>query len=732
MYCRLKNSNYFVVRVLSVILTIVLGLVLSPTTSAQGGESHRIMLKARSFVPEAQSALQMRAAAEARHLLIQFDDGIAPADVAALEALGVNIVGGVPNNAVIAAIPAGVSLAQVGGIRWTGELLASDKLSDLTYTSLDKGYALVDFHADVDPVVARSIVSAAGGSIDERQGLSPSIFLIKADSAIINELANQDEVSYIFAASNAIIGDEKTRFCSGGSTAFGPVPNFVVGDNGWDGPGQGSFSITYNFTNGTADIAGSGEEADVIRGITEWAIFADLAITPTGAADATSSIQILWGTGNHDAVSGFTEGADFDGASGVLAHAFFPSSSETIRGDMHFDDAEDWSDGASSSFDLFSVALHEAGHSHGLGHSADTGAVMYFSSSIHTRLKQDDINGIQSIYAIPSGITVYRANGGDTFVAGQTETIIWAGGSNVGANVSIALYKSGVFQGFITTSTANDGTYDWAVPSGLTTSSAYTITIASTSTPAITDTSNSTFTIAQVSRSTFSSTDVPLNIPNNDGGAFFAAFSDLTVPGGVGTIVDVEVENIGIDYEDMGDLQLRLVDPVSAAQNIIMLQGHCSTTPLVSSAPFGLDDDAGTAIGSACPPVNGVSYVPDNSLKDFFQGIDPTGNWTLLVADTATTTPGADGTITSWDLVIGVSTADPGKFTPVYVDAAAASPGAGTSGTPFTIVEPAAATVSTGGDIQITPGTYSESPLTINTSMTLSRKTGAMGVVTIE
>lgn len=55
---------------------------------------------------------------------------------------------------------------------------------------------------------------------------------------------------------------------------------------------------------------------------------------------------------------------------------------------------------ALSDYNLYRVAAHELGHSLGLSHSNDIGALMYpnyvFSGDV--QLSQDDINGIQAIY----------------------------------------------------------------------------------------------------------------------------------------------------------------------------------------------------------------------------------------------------------------------------------------------------------------------------------------------
>lgn len=55
-----------------------------------------------------------------------------------------------------------------------------------------------------------------------------------------------------------------------------------------------------------------------------------------------------------------------------------------------------------SDYNLFLVAAHEFGHSLGLSHSTDPGALMYpnyaYREPSTYSLPQDDINGIQTIY----------------------------------------------------------------------------------------------------------------------------------------------------------------------------------------------------------------------------------------------------------------------------------------------------------------------------------------------
>ncbi|XP_048509263.1 matrix metalloproteinase-2-like isoform X2 [Athalia rosae] len=102
------------------------------------------------------------------------------------------------------------------------------------------------------------------------------------------------------------------------------------------------------------------------------------------------------------------DGYPFDGRGQILAHAFFPGRDR--GGDAHFDEEEIWlledepSNGEGTS--LFAVAAHEFGHSLGLAHSAEKGALMYpwyQGLSPNYELPEDDRNGIQQMYGAPQG-----------------------------------------------------------------------------------------------------------------------------------------------------------------------------------------------------------------------------------------------------------------------------------------------------------------------------------------
>ncbi len=178
-------------------------------------------------------------------------------------------------------------------------------------------------------------------------------------------------------------------------------------------------TLTYAFLNGTPDLSGNREQEIVRQAFDAWAGVTNLEFQEVGAA-GSPDFRIAWRSGNHG------DGSAFDGPSNTLAHAFFPPPcGGPNAGDLHFDEAETWiDDPAGTGILLLQVAIHEIGHLLGLSHSQDEDAIMFaFYSPDRVNLAQDDVDGIQALYGVPStdqnlvlsaGASGNLARGGDS------------------------------------------------------------------------------------------------------------------------------------------------------------------------------------------------------------------------------------------------------------------------------------------------------------------------------
>lgn len=131
--------------------------------------------------------------------------------------------------------------------------------------------------------------------------------------------------------------------------------------------------------------------------------FEEIPPTPEGPqpeGPPASQIRVRFDTWYHG------DRNPFDGRGGTIAHAFYPLNNQGISGDIHFDDAEDFTifdpPKRSGQTKLLWVAVHELGHSLGLSHSNVIGAIMYpyynHFPGFDFNLTRDDVYGIQSIY----------------------------------------------------------------------------------------------------------------------------------------------------------------------------------------------------------------------------------------------------------------------------------------------------------------------------------------------
>ena len=346
------------------------------------------------------------------HVIVQFEDPPSAETLQALADRGTTAVAFIPDNAVVVTMDATVNLSGLG-VRYAAPLSPYQKISPLIANGdpvVIRGYYLVEFHHDINPSDARRVIlNLPLLELLDNPDLASRHLLVHIpdptrEAEALASLAAQDAVAYIFPASQELIEGQPVGtdlpVAPGFLLASGEVLGQLVSTfgDGWDGPGRNAATLYYVFSQLTAQLPDLDVKGEILRALEEWAKVAQITWLPGTSATANRTVDILFATGDHG------DGFPFDGPGGVLAHTFYPSlpAAEPLAGDMHFDDAESWHFG--SNYDVFSVALHEAGHALGLGSSDNPDSVMYPYYRLRTGLSEDDKAGILSLYAAQPGM----------------------------------------------------------------------------------------------------------------------------------------------------------------------------------------------------------------------------------------------------------------------------------------------------------------------------------------
>jgi len=253
---------------------------------------------------------------------------------------------------------------------------------------------VVVFREGADMDRARDALSRRGFDLLEHPDLRSNHILAAGPQARLGALGDLEDVVRVLPASTDLLMRRRVVACGGALEANGGVSSYVLAGRGWPADAAGGAALRFAFESLPTGLDAGTARVEIERAIREWERYANLTLTAGTDPSAARTIAIRFASGAHG------DAYPFDGRGGMLAHTFYPAppNSEPIAGDIHFDDTEDWHIGVS--VDLFTVALHEAGHALGLAHSDQPGAVMYPYYRQSYGLTSDDISAIQVLYGV--------------------------------------------------------------------------------------------------------------------------------------------------------------------------------------------------------------------------------------------------------------------------------------------------------------------------------------------
>jgi hypothetical protein len=200
-----------------------------------------------------------------------------------------------------------------------------------------------------------------------------------------------------------------------------PGYDYVLTGYSWPDPGHITYSIApdgvawgggANVLNATFNAelgAGGAWQYQIAKALATWESVANINVSPV--PDGPFAFNTL-GLSQGDPRFGDIRfgGYPFPSGSTALAQTYFPPpDGSTGAGDVQINTAMNF--GINTGYDLYSVLLHETGHSLGLNHPQNPAEVMYpVYQGIRTGLAPGDVAGIQAIYG-PRMLDPYQQQG---------------------------------------------------------------------------------------------------------------------------------------------------------------------------------------------------------------------------------------------------------------------------------------------------------------------------------
>jgi hypothetical protein len=220
--------------------------------------------------------------------------------------------------------------------------------------------------------------------------------------------------------------------------------------------GGGVTSNLFSSFNGNANLAGRWQNV-ILQAAQTWAQQTNInfAVVPDDGASEGSGPDEQGYSGFGDIrIGGYNFG------SSTLALTYMPPNANnfSLAGDVTFNTGQGFH--INSTYDLFTVAMHEIGHALGLGESSVAGSVEYGTyTGIMKGLASDDIAGIRAIYSSNAARTAdaYNTNGQSN---STVSTATWLGGMINSSNLT------GLVQNLDITTAGQAEYFAFSAPSG--------------------------------------------------------------------------------------------------------------------------------------------------------------------------------------------------------------------------------------------------------------------------